>query len=143
MYATASINLGKYKVLSDSLYGAFSGKPRVAEPIQVGVVSKSPNLKTNKRSKAKTPTKQKIIIQKFTNIQELVGGKTVKEQKKPDPSKPISQAKTTSSSKKSQQDKDKAKVKSKSKNKDKDKAKSKQAKKANQKNKNINPTEHR
>jgi flagellar motor protein MotB len=140
MYATASINLGKYKVLSDSLYGAFSGKPRVAEPIQVGVVSKSPNLKTNKRSKAKTPTKQKIIIQKFTNIQELVGGKTVKEQKKPDPSKPISQAKTTSSSKKSQQDKDKAKVKSKSKNKDKDKAKSKQAKKANQKNKNINPT---
>lgn len=36
MYATSSINEGKYKVLSDSLNAAFRGAPRTMEPIPVG-----------------------------------------------------------------------------------------------------------
>ncbi len=36
MYATSSVNEGKYKVLSDSLNAAFRGAPRTMEPISVG-----------------------------------------------------------------------------------------------------------
>ncbi len=36
MYAISSVNEGKYRVLSDSLYAAFRGTPRTMEPIQVG-----------------------------------------------------------------------------------------------------------
>ncbi|MDQ1303825.1 MAG: chemotaxis protein MotB, partial [Pseudomonadota bacterium] len=36
MYATSSINEGKYKVLSDSLNAAFRGAPRTMEPIAIG-----------------------------------------------------------------------------------------------------------
>ncbi len=36
MYAISSINEGKYRVLSDSLFAAFRGVPRTMEPIQVG-----------------------------------------------------------------------------------------------------------
>jgi chemotaxis protein MotB len=36
MYATSSVNEGKYKVLSDSLNAAFRGAPRTMEPIAVG-----------------------------------------------------------------------------------------------------------
>ncbi len=36
MYATSSINEGKYKVLSDSLNAAFRGAPRTMEPISIG-----------------------------------------------------------------------------------------------------------
>jgi chemotaxis protein MotB len=36
MYATSSVNEGKYKVLSDSLNAAFRGAPRTMEPIPVG-----------------------------------------------------------------------------------------------------------
>ncbi|MGH8136689.1 MAG: flagellar motor protein MotD [Steroidobacteraceae bacterium] len=36
MYAMSSVNAGKYRVLSDSLFAAFRGTPRTAEPIQVG-----------------------------------------------------------------------------------------------------------
>lgn len=86
MYATASINLGKYKILSDSLYGAFSGEPRVPEPIQIGIVSKSPNLNTHLKKKVKERMKKKAKIKKFTNVSELVGGKTKDEQKKQNPS---------------------------------------------------------
>jgi len=82
MYATASINLGKYKILSDSLYGAFRGEPRVPEPIQIGIVSKSPNLNTHLKKKVKERMKKKIEIQKFTNVSELKGGKSQEEQKK-------------------------------------------------------------
>lgn len=82
MYATASVNIGKYKILSDSLYGAFRGMPRVPEPIQIGVTSKSPNLNTNLKKTVKERMQKKIEIQKFTNVSELVGGKSQEEQKK-------------------------------------------------------------
>src|SRR5580698_9878459 len=36
MYAISSVNAGKYRVLSDSLFAAFRGTPRTLEPIQVG-----------------------------------------------------------------------------------------------------------
>jgi chemotaxis protein MotB len=36
MYAISSVNEGKYRVLSDSLFAAFRGAPRTMEPIQVG-----------------------------------------------------------------------------------------------------------
>jgi chemotaxis protein MotB len=36
MYATSSVNEGKYKVLSDSLNAAFRGEPRTMEPVPVG-----------------------------------------------------------------------------------------------------------
>ena len=36
MYATSSVNEGKYKVLSDSLNAAFRGAPRTMEPVPVG-----------------------------------------------------------------------------------------------------------
>jgi chemotaxis protein MotB len=36
MYALSSVNEGKYRVLSDSLYAAFRGTPRTLEPVQVG-----------------------------------------------------------------------------------------------------------
>lgn len=37
MYAISSVNEGKYRVLSDSLSTAFTGSPRAADPIQVGL----------------------------------------------------------------------------------------------------------
>ena len=36
MYAISSVNSGKYRVLSDSLFAAFRGAPRTMTPIQVG-----------------------------------------------------------------------------------------------------------
>lgn len=36
MYATSSVNEGKYRVLSDSLFAAFSGDTRSVSPIQIG-----------------------------------------------------------------------------------------------------------
>jgi len=36
MYAISSVNEGKYRVLSDSLYAAFRGTPRTLQPIQSG-----------------------------------------------------------------------------------------------------------
>jgi len=36
MYAISSVNAGKYRVLSDSLFAAFRGTPRTMAPIQVG-----------------------------------------------------------------------------------------------------------
>lgn len=36
MYAISSVNEGKYRVLSDSLFAAFRGVPRTLEPVQVG-----------------------------------------------------------------------------------------------------------
>jgi len=36
MYAISSVNAGKYRVLSDSLFTAFRGTPRTLQPIQVG-----------------------------------------------------------------------------------------------------------
>ena len=36
MYALSSVNEGKYRLLSDSLYAAFRGTPRSLEPVQVG-----------------------------------------------------------------------------------------------------------
>ena len=36
MYAMSSVNEGKYRVLSDSLFAAFRGTPRTMEPVQVG-----------------------------------------------------------------------------------------------------------
>ena len=36
MYAISSVNAGKYRVLSDSLYAAFRGAPRTIEPIERG-----------------------------------------------------------------------------------------------------------
>jgi chemotaxis protein MotB len=41
MYAISSVNAGKYRVLSDSLFAAFRGAPRTMEPIQVGEQSGS------------------------------------------------------------------------------------------------------
>ncbi|HTV52330.1 MAG TPA: flagellar motor protein MotD [Steroidobacteraceae bacterium] len=36
MYAISTVNEGKYRVLSDSLFAAFRGTPRTMEPVQVG-----------------------------------------------------------------------------------------------------------
>ncbi len=36
MYAISSVNAGKYRVLSDSLFAAFRGAPRSLQPLQVG-----------------------------------------------------------------------------------------------------------
>ncbi len=36
MYSISSVNAGKYRVLSNSLYAAFRGQPRTLDPIQVG-----------------------------------------------------------------------------------------------------------
>jgi chemotaxis protein MotB len=36
MYAVSSVNEGKYRVLSDSLFAAFRGSPRTLEPVQIG-----------------------------------------------------------------------------------------------------------
>ncbi len=36
MYAISSVNEGKYRVLSDSIYTAFRGSPRTLEPVQTG-----------------------------------------------------------------------------------------------------------
>jgi chemotaxis protein MotB len=36
MYAISSVNAGKYRVLSDSLFAAFRGTPRTMQPIQFG-----------------------------------------------------------------------------------------------------------
>jgi chemotaxis protein MotB len=36
MYSISSVNAGKYRVLSNSLYAAFRGQPRSADPIPVG-----------------------------------------------------------------------------------------------------------
>jgi chemotaxis protein MotB len=36
MYAISSVNAGKYRVLSDSLFAAFRGSPRTMNPIQIG-----------------------------------------------------------------------------------------------------------
>jgi chemotaxis protein MotB len=36
MYAMSSVNSGKYRVLSDSLFAAFRGAPRTMQPIQIG-----------------------------------------------------------------------------------------------------------
>ena len=36
MYSISSVNAGKYRVLSNSLYAAFRGQPRTLNPIQVG-----------------------------------------------------------------------------------------------------------
>jgi chemotaxis protein MotB len=36
MYAVSSLNEGKYRVLSDSLFAAFRGAPRTLEPVQFG-----------------------------------------------------------------------------------------------------------
>ena len=36
MYAVSSVNEGKYRVLSDSLFAAFNGGPRSLEPVQIG-----------------------------------------------------------------------------------------------------------
>jgi len=36
MYAISSVNAGKYRVLSDSLFAAFRGSPRTMDPIQIG-----------------------------------------------------------------------------------------------------------
>src|SRR5580658_4190199 len=36
MYAISSVNAGKYRVLSNSLFAAFRGAPRTMDPIQVG-----------------------------------------------------------------------------------------------------------
>lgn len=36
MYAISSVNAGKYRVVSDSLFAAFRGTPRTMEPVQVG-----------------------------------------------------------------------------------------------------------
>lgn len=36
MYAISSVNEGKYRVLSDSLFAAFRGSPRTLQPVQVG-----------------------------------------------------------------------------------------------------------
>ena len=98
MYATASVNLGQYKILSDSLYGAFSGMPRVPEPIQIGIVSKSPNLNTHLKKKVKERMKKNVKIKKFTNVSELVGGKSRDEQKKQSSSTSQESSESTKSS---------------------------------------------
>jgi chemotaxis protein MotB len=36
MYAVSSLNEGKYRVLSDSLFAAFRGSPRTLDPVQIG-----------------------------------------------------------------------------------------------------------
>jgi len=36
MYAISSVNAGKYRVVSDSLFAAFRGTPRTMQPVQVG-----------------------------------------------------------------------------------------------------------
>lgn len=54
MYAISSVNVGKYRVLSDALVAAFSAPTRTIEPIQVGELSKSP--KPENQNTLKKPT---------------------------------------------------------------------------------------
>ncbi|MFZ0498569.1 MAG: flagellar motor protein MotD [Steroidobacteraceae bacterium] len=49
MYSISSVNAGKYRVLSDSLYAAFRGEPRTLEPIALGhkQVGSGPNMRVS------------------------------------------------------------------------------------------------
>jgi chemotaxis protein MotB len=42
MYSISSVNAGKYRVLSDSIYAAFRGAPRTLQPVQVGQKREGP-----------------------------------------------------------------------------------------------------
>jgi chemotaxis protein MotB len=63
MYALSSVNEGKYRLLSDSLYAAFRGAPRTLEPVQVGEQTVGPGAdhhdgvlqQTSHSLKAETP----------------------------------------------------------------------------------------
>jgi chemotaxis protein MotB len=44
MYSISSVNAGKYRVLSNSLYAAFRGQPRSLTPIQVGRTQIGPGI---------------------------------------------------------------------------------------------------
>ena len=65
MYAQNQEFTGKYRVMADSLYGAFRGDPKMLDPIQIGQVSKSPNL--NLKVRKKQPD-LKVKIVKSTNM---------------------------------------------------------------------------
>ena len=44
MYSISSVNAGKYRVLSNSLYAAFRGQPRSLTPIQIGRTQIGPGI---------------------------------------------------------------------------------------------------
>jgi chemotaxis protein MotB len=63
MYAISTVNAGKYRVLSDSLFAAFRGTPRSLEPIQVG------DRQPGDEASAKTSVIQQAVME-----QAMLGG---------------------------------------------------------------------
>ena len=70
MYSISSINEGKYKVLSESMAGAFRSSSRTLQPIQVGELVRSPHHPMETLMDAPTPINFKPIVieQRFAII---------------------------------------------------------------------------
>lgn len=62
MYSISSINEGKYKVLSESMAGAFRSSSRALQPIQVGELVRSPHHPMENLMDAPTPINFKPIV---------------------------------------------------------------------------------
>jgi chemotaxis protein MotB len=62
MYSISSINEGKYKVLSESMAGAFRSSSRALQPIQVGELVRSPHHPMETLMDAPTPINFKPIV---------------------------------------------------------------------------------
>jgi chemotaxis protein MotB len=62
MYSISSINEGKYKVLSESMAGAFKSPTRALQPIQVGELVRSPQHPMETLMDAPTPINFKPIV---------------------------------------------------------------------------------
>lgn len=68
MYSISSVNAGKYRVLSNSLYAAFRGQPRSLRPVEVGhrqigpgTVLGRPIVRTDLPARAQTTPKAPLI----------------------------------------------------------------------------------
>jgi chemotaxis protein MotB len=70
MYSISSINEGKYKVLSESMAGAFRSSSRALQPIQVGELVRSPHHPMETLMDAPTPINFKpvVIEQRFAIV---------------------------------------------------------------------------
>jgi chemotaxis protein MotB len=62
MYSISSINEGKYKVLSESMAGAFKSSSRTLQPIQVGELVRSPHHPMETLMDAPSPINFKPIV---------------------------------------------------------------------------------
>jgi chemotaxis protein MotB len=70
MYSISSINEGKYKVLSESMAGAFHSSSRALQPIQVGELVRSPHHPMESLLDAPSPVNFKpvVIEQRFAIV---------------------------------------------------------------------------